>query len=84
MRKPIDVSIPFVASIGAPGIVRVQLERAPSRNAILSIEVGYPQFSKGALASLTAADARQLVDGLMDCVHAMERDERLMSREDHG
>ncbi|MNL27974.1 hypothetical protein D3C87_1496000 [compost metagenome] len=77
MNQHIDVNIAFTAPTGIPGVVRLQHEGATSTTALLSMEragnLGGPPGS----ASLTTADMRRLVDGLMDAVNAIERQSRL-------
>jgi hypothetical protein len=77
MTQPIDVKVTFVAPTGIPGLLRLRHDGGTRRAALLSMEraedLGRPTGS----ASLTAADMRRLVDGLMDAIQTIERHDRL-------
>lgn len=77
MNKRVDVELPFISPVGLPGVLRLRHECSKAKTALLSMEcrdvLGGPTGS----ASLTTADMHTLVDGLMDAIHAIERQERL-------
>ncbi|MNQ94532.1 hypothetical protein D3C85_1100530 [compost metagenome] len=77
MNKRTDVEIPFRAPIGVLGVLRLQHEFGQGKTAVLSMGGCGMPGAPTASASLTSADMRQLVDGLMDAIHAIERQERL-------
>lgn len=77
MNKNIEISLPFVAPVGTPGVLQLLHDRPTSKAALLSIDMGYRSSGRIACAPLTCADMRQLVDGLMDAINAIERHERL-------
>jgi hypothetical protein len=76
MNKRIDVEVPFRAPVGLPGVLRLQHECGTGKTALLSMESSGKSAGSTGSASLTTADMRQLVDGLMDAIHAIERLER--------
>ena len=77
MNKRIDVEIPFRAPVGQPGVLRLQHECGKGQTALLAMDGCGMPGAPTASASLTTADMHQLVDGLMDAIHAIERQERL-------
>lgn len=77
MNKRIDVELAFTGPVGLAGVLRLQHECGKGKTALLSMGgCDMPGVPTGS-ASLTTADMRQLVDGLMDAIHAIERQERL-------
>ncbi len=74
MNKRVDVKLAFIAPVGLPGVLRLQHECGEDKTALLSMEVGAEPSGS---APLTTTDMHQLVDGLMDAIHAIERLERL-------
>jgi len=77
MSRPIDVTLAFVAPAGISGVLRLQHEGGKGKTALLSMGLAGSLDGASVSAPLTAADMRELVDGLMDSIHAMERQERL-------
>ena len=77
MNKRIDVEIPFRAPVGLAGVLRLQHECGEGKTALLSIDGCAMPGVSTASASLTTADMHQLVDGLMDAIQTIERQERL-------
>ncbi|WP_063588599.1 hypothetical protein [Achromobacter ruhlandii] len=79
MTKPIDVRLEFTAPAGIAGVLRLQHDGGQSKTALLSMDrAGSLDYPTGS-ASLTVADMRDLVDGLMDAIHVIERQVRLSS-----
>jgi len=77
MNKRIDIELPFTGPIGLSGVLRLQHECGKGKTAVLSMEgCGMSGDATGS-AALTTADMHQLVDGLMDAIHAIEREDRL-------
>lgn len=77
MREPISVTVPFVAPVGTSGSVTLRHDSLCGDKAHLAIDMGRPISGVRAAAPLTIEGMRQLVDGLMDCIYAVERNERL-------
>ncbi len=77
MNKRIDVEIPFRAPVGLAGVLRLQHEPGEGNTALLSMECRDMLGGPSGSASLTTADMHRLVDGLMDAIHAIERQARL-------
>jgi hypothetical protein len=77
MNKRVDVEFPFISPVGLPGVLRLRHECSKAKTAVLSMEgCGMSGGATGS-AALTTADMHQLVDGLMDAIHAIEREDRL-------
>ncbi|WP_092582055.1 hypothetical protein [Achromobacter sp. NFACC18-2] len=80
MTKNIDVKLSFMAPSGIPGVLRLRHEGGASKTASLSVEraedLGWPTGS----APLTVADMRRLVDGLMDAIQTIERQDRISAQ----
>jgi len=80
MTKNIDVKLAFMASSGIPGVLRLRHEGGASKTANLSVEraegLGRPIGS----APLTVSDMRRLVDGLMDAIQTIERQDRISAQ----
>ncbi|AZS77794.1 hypothetical protein ELS24_04705 [Achromobacter spanius] len=77
MNTLVDVELPFISPVGLPGVLRLQHECGKGKTAVLSMEgCGLTGGATGS-AALTTADMHQLVDGLMDAIHAIEREDRL-------
>ncbi|WMD23340.1 hypothetical protein RAS12_13505 [Achromobacter seleniivolatilans] len=83
MRKPISVSLPFIASDGRVGAVHLRRDDQCGRKAHLSISAGHAASGSSANAPLTVDAMRQLVDGMMDCIQALERNGRVFSEDSH-
>lgn len=81
MRNPITVTIPFVARAGKCGAVSLIHDRKCDHKAHLSIDVATPTATPKACAPLTVRQMQQLVDGLMDCIQAIERNIRLENKD---
>lgn len=79
MTQPIDVKITFMAPAGIAGVLRLRHAGGRSKAALLSMERAGSLDGPTGSAPLTAADMRQLVDGLMDAIHAIEREDRISS-----
>lgn len=77
MRNPVNVTIPFVAPAGTSGSVTLRHDDRCGDKAHLAIDMGRPISGVKASAPLTLNDMHQLVDGLMDCIHAIEHKGRL-------
>lgn len=77
MNKRIDVEIPFRAPVGLLGVLRLQHEPGNGDTALLAMDSCGMPGAPTASASLTTAAMHQLVDGLMDAIQAIERQERL-------
>lgn len=84
MRKPIDIAIAFVAPAGTSGAVTLRHDAECGDKARLAIDMGHQVGGSAAGALLTVAGMRQLVDGLMDCIYALERKGRIYSEDSHG
>lgn len=82
MRNPITVTIPFVAPVGTSGSVTLRYDDRCGDKAHLAIDMGRPISGVRAAAPLTLDGMRQLVDGLMDCVYALERNARIAGKEE--
>lgn len=77
MNTLVDVELPFISPVGLPGVLRLRHEFSKGKTALLSMECREALGGPIGSAPLTAADMHQLVDGLMDAIHAIERQERL-------
>ena len=84
MRNPITVTIPFVAPAGTSGSVTLRHDDRCGDKAHLAIDMGHQINASAACAPLTLDGMRQLVDGLMDCIDALERKARIYSEDSHG
>lgn len=84
MSKPVAITIPFVAPAGTSGSVTLRYDDRCGDKAHLAIDMGRPISDVRAAAPLTLDGMRQLVDGLMDCVYALERKARVYSEDAHG
>ncbi|WP_054426686.1 hypothetical protein [Achromobacter kerstersii] len=81
MTKAIDVTLTFMTPAGMPGVLRLEYAGGETKTALLSVlRSGSPIGAAGS-APLRACDMRQLVDGLMDAINAIERHDRLSSHE---
>lgn len=83
-RNHITVVVPYVSAIGSAGEVRLLYRDDCTDKAYLSINDGHPVQKREAGASLTLDGMRRLVGGLMDCVHTIERSNRINSEGFHG
>jgi hypothetical protein len=84
MRNPICVTLPFTAAVGTSGAVHLRHDDQCGDKARLSITVGHRVSGSSIDAALSVNTMRQLVDGLMDCIYALERKGRIHSEESHG
>jgi len=82
VRNRVEITVPFISSIGMRGEVRLAYAGGRERKAHLSVDVGHPVEGGKAGAPLTVDGMRVLVDGLMDCIYAVERDGRIAGSED--
>ncbi|MGO4402132.1 hypothetical protein [Achromobacter sp. PAB15] len=73
----IDVTVPFVASVGTAGEICLLYSEGCGGKAHLSIDVGHPIAAGKVGAALNAKCMHQLVNGLMDCIAAPDREDRL-------
>lgn len=76
MKTSVDIELPFISPVGMPGVLRLQHDCGIEKTALLSMECRGMPRGEGGSVPLTAADMRQLVDGLMDAIYAIERQER--------
>lgn len=84
MHKPISVTLPFRAPAGTSGAVHLQHNNQSGNKAFLSITVGHRINGSSIDAPLSVDNMRQLVDGLMDCIYRLERNERIKAGGSHG
>lgn len=77
MKKRIDVEIQSRAPVGLLGVLRLHHEIGNGDTALLSMDGCGMPGAPTASVSLTTADMHRLVDGLMDTIQAIERQERL-------
>ncbi len=76
----VSVQVPFRAAIGTMGQVSFRFDESAfhaSSTACLSIDLGTVQGRGPVSAILDVEGMRQLVDGLMDAILAVERRQRL-------
>ena len=83
MRKPVNITLPFTAAVGTSGSIQLLHDGQSGDMPHLSIDVGHPISGSRAGASLTVEHMRQLVDGLMDCIYAVERKGRINNEACH-
>lgn len=84
MRNPISVTLPFMAAVGTAGALHLRHDDQCGYKARLSITVGHRVNGSSIDASLSVDTMRQLVDGLMDCIYAVERKGRIQREDFHG
>ncbi len=84
MRNPIALTLPFTTSMGTAGAVHLRHNDRCGDKAHLSITMGYALNGGVAYAHLPAGALRQLVDGLMDCIHALDRQARIAGESSDG
>lgn len=84
MRSPISIAIPFVAPAGTNGAVTLRHDAQCGDKARLTIDMGHRVSGSSVDAALSVDTMRQLVDGLMDCIYALERKGRIYSEDSHG
>jgi len=84
MRNPISVTLPFRAAVGTVGALHLRHDDQSGNKARLSITVGHRVNGSSIDASLSVDIMRQLVDGLMDCIYAVEHKGRIQSEDLHG
>ncbi|WP_454703414.1 hypothetical protein [Achromobacter pestifer] len=84
MRKPISITVPFVAPAGTSGSVTLRHDDRCGDKAHLAIDMGHQINAGAACAPLTLDGMRQLVDGLMESIYALERKGRIYSEDSHG
>ncbi len=77
MSTLVEVELPFISPVGLPGVLRLRHECNKGNTALLSMECREMLGGPIGSAPLTTADMHRLVDGLMDAIHAIERQERL-------
>lgn len=82
VRNRIEIKVPFISSIGMRGEVRLVYAGGPEGKAHLSVDAGHPVDGGKAGAPLTVDGMRVLVDGLMDCIYAVERGGRIAGSEE--
>ncbi|MNL52748.1 hypothetical protein D3C87_1759470 [compost metagenome] len=84
MRNPIALTLPFTTPVGTVGAVHLQHNDRCEGKPRLSITVGHIINGSSADAHLSIETMHQLVDGLMDCICALERKERIHSVDTDG
>ena len=83
----VRVQVPFRAAIGTMGRVSFRFDESAlhaSSTASLSIDLGTAQERGAMSATLDVEGMRQLVDGLMDAILAVERRQRLDGQDSVG
>jgi len=83
----VRVQVPFRAAIGTTGQVSFRFDESAlhaSSTASLSIDLGTAQGRGPMSATLDVEGMRQLVDGLMDAILAVERRQRLDGQNSAG
>ncbi|MFF7398848.1 hypothetical protein ACFZAI_20505 [Achromobacter sp. NPDC008082] len=81
VRNLIEIVVPFTASFGTAGELHLRHSGGFGDKAHLSIDVGHPLNGSNAGAPLSVGSMHQLTDGLMDCIHAIERNTRLENKD---
>lgn len=81
MHKPVSVTIPFVSPAGTSGVITLQHDGRCGDKAHLAIGMGCPISGVKAAAPLALNDMRELVNGLMDSIQAIERNIRLKNKD---
>lgn len=81
MRKPVSVTVPFVAPAGTSGVITLEHDGQCGDKAYLAIDMGYPISGVKATAPLALDGMRELVNGLMDSIQAIERNIRLDNKD---
>ncbi|MNU43061.1 hypothetical protein D3C71_318370 [compost metagenome] len=76
-RESIEVTLPYMGAVGTAGAVHLIHNRQCGDKAHLSISVGHAINGSSADAPLSIDSLHQLVDGLMDCIYALEHQARL-------
>lgn len=84
MRNAIALTVPFQTAVGTAGAVHLQHDGRFGGKAHLSIAMGYVLHGGVACAHLPVDGLRQLVDGLMDCIHTLERNARIAGENSDG
>ncbi|WP_447988305.1 hypothetical protein [Achromobacter spanius] len=84
MRNAISVTLPFTAAVGTAGALHLSHDDQCGDKARLSITVGHRVNGSSIDASLSVETMRQLVDGLLDAIYALERKGRIYSEDSHG
>ncbi|WLW63611.1 hypothetical protein RA224_09370 [Achromobacter aegrifaciens] len=77
MSKAIDLTLTFMTPAGIPGVLRLAHTDGKTKTALLSVLRAESLDAAAVSAPLTACDMRQLVDGLVDAINAIERHDRL-------
>jgi hypothetical protein len=83
----VSVQVPFRAAVGTMGQVSFRFNESalnPSSTASLSIDLGTVSGRGSVAATLDVEGMRQLVDGLMDAILAVERRQRLDGQDSVG
>lgn len=83
MPKIVNITLPFRAPVGSTGAVHLQHNSQCGAKAHLSVTVGHRVSGSSVDAFLSVDHMRQLVDGLMDCIYAIERNGRIQSKDCH-
>lgn len=81
VRSLIEIVVPFTASLGTAGELHLRHSDDFSHEAYLTIDVGHSLHGSKAGAPLSVGSMHQLTDGLMDCIHAIERNIRLQNKD---
>jgi len=81
VRSLIEIVVPFTASLGTAGELHLRYSDDFGDKAHLSIDVGHSLHGSKAGAPLSVGSMHQLTDGLMDCIHAIERNIRLQNKD---
>ncbi|MFG0230531.1 hypothetical protein [Achromobacter sp. 413638] len=84
MRSPINVVVPITTPVGTLGTVQLVMNGDKGDTALLRVDVGHIITGNTAAVSLNTDGMRQLVDGLMDCIFALERRARINERRQYG
>lgn len=79
MRNPVSIIIPFIAPAGTSGAVTLQHDGQSGDKARLAIDMSRQGNGARAAAPLALDGMRQLVDALIDCIYAVERNGRLVA-----
>ncbi len=83
----VSVQVPFRAAVGTKGQVSFRFNESAlhaSSTAFLSIDLGTAQGRGPISATLDVEGMRQLVDGMMDAILAVERRQRLDGQDSVG
>lgn len=81
VRSLIEIVVPFTACLGTAGELHLRHSDDFGDKAHLSVDVGHSLRGSKAGAPLSVGSMHQLTDGLMDCIHAIERNIRLQNKD---